>query len=317
VRSLLIILLLSFGNQTTAQELSADVSKRDMRIGEPVTLTYKVKTDQNDTIVFFETYDEIPMRISNGGSISEKGSSAEILGLFKDTTVLTQGGSLWKGTYTVTIWDSGTFIIPGPKININDSTFRFDDLRIYCDYSSKKQGVDIYDIRENYAKLPPEESRFIRWMQKYWWAALCLLAAIGIVLWLIKRNRRSQPQKITKAMSLKDRTLAAIDALERERLWEQGKLKEHYIELSYILRSYLTARYHLSLLEKTTLEAKSLLLHKGLNEDTVDTIVKILSQSDMVKFAQSKPNEILILKVSTLARQIIAETSPLDFDNYE
>jgi hypothetical protein len=59
------------------------------------------------------------------------------------------------------------------------------------------------------------------------------------------------------------------------------------------------------------------LTKKGLNEDTVENIGRILSESDMVKFAKSKPEVISILRVSTLARQIVAETSPLEFDNVE
>jgi hypothetical protein len=37
----------------------------------------------------------------------------------------------------------------------------------------------------------------------------------------------------------------------------------------------------------------------------------------MVKFAQSEPEELIVLKVSQQVRQIIAETSPLEFDNAE
>ena len=125
------------------------------------------------------------------------------------------------------------------------------------------------------------------------------------------------PEPLFKAMSLKERTLLAIDALDNEKLWEKEKLKEHFVELSYILRSYLTARYSITLLEKTTYEAKLLLTQNGLNEDTVENIGRILSESDMVKFAKSKPEVISILRVSTLARQIVAETSPLDFDSVE
>ena len=84
-----------------------------------------------------------------------------------------------------------------------------------------------------------------------------------------------------------------------------------------ILRMYLTSRYEISLLEKTTYETKLLLTQKGLNDETVEVIARILSESDMVKFAKSEPDVIAILRVSTLARQIVAETSPLEFDNVE
>jgi RNA-binding protein YhbY len=103
--------------------------------------------------------------------------------------------------------------------------------------------------------------------------------------------------------------------LDNAKLWEKGKLKEHFVELSFILRSYLTSRYTVSLLEKTSFETKLILAKKGLNEGTIVAIARILSESDMVKFAKSEPELMAILKVSTLAKQIVAETSPLEFDN--
>ncbi len=118
-----------------------------------------------------------------------------------------------------------------------------------------------------------------------------------------------------RPISLKQRTLIAIEALEDAKLWERDQLKEHFVELSYILRSYLTSRYNITLLEKTTYETTIVLTEKGLNEDTVNVILRILSQADMVKFAKSKPDTISILRISTLAKQIVAETSPLEFDN--
>lgn len=306
------------------QQLKATISKDRTKIGEPLTITYKVKTGQNAVIVFHEKYDEIPMRTSGGGQLSGKGVSAEILTIFQDSTAKVQGGKIWQGEYQVMIWDSGSFIIPGPQIFIDDSTFTFENIRVYCGFTTKKSGVDIYDIRENYTQLPEDETGFWgmaksvgRWAKNNWLAVTIIIIVLVLLIWFINRRRPPEPVKIKKAMSLKERTLAAIDALENEKLWEQDKLKEHFIELSYILRSYLTARYDLSLLEKTTYETKSLLLQKGLNHDTIETIARILSQSDMVKFAKSSPDELSILKISTLARQIVAETSPLEFDNYE
>lgn len=317
MRLLLTISIIYTALSVFGQTLDATISKNRAKIGEPLIVEYKVKTDQKDIIVFHEKYTEIPLRTYNGGQLSNEGTKAEIIKKFEDSSTRIQGGQLWRGTYTVMIWDSGSFSIPGPDIFINDSTFTFDDIRIYCDLSEKQSDVDLYDIRENYAELPEKENAFLFWIKQNGWLLLVIAVALITLLWFIKRRKPSEPEEITKAMSLKDRTLAAIDALEKERLWEQKKLKNHFVELSYILRSYLTARYDLSLLEKTTVQTKQLLIQKGLNEDTVATIVRILSQSDMVKFAQSELDEIAILKISTLARQIVAETSPLEFDNYE
>lgn len=318
MRLTLCILLFMACGPLFGQQLKESFSEKNVLIGSPTTLTYEVITNQNDVIKFTPKDQNIEVRNNSNGQLTSEAGVIEVLESFKESSKIENGKKHWTGTYTVVVWDSGSFVVPGPQISVGDSNMHFQDLRIHCDFSQKKSGVDIYDIREDYAELPAEENEIVAFFKSYWWIfPLLTLLLIGLWLLIRKRKAANQPVKIVKAMSLKDRTLMAIDALEDEKLWEKEQLKQHYVELSYILRSYLTTRYDISLLEKTTHETKALLLQLGLNDDTVDTVILILSQADMVKFAKSKPEVIEILKISTLARQIVAETSPLEFDNYE
>lgn len=300
-----------------SQKLSSNVSVKKILIGEPIMVTYSVVLDKNTTIDFEEEHDNIIGNTAGGGTLTKKNAQFEITEAFTDTTKFKNNDKEWIGRYTVTIWDSGTFILPAPRIYINDSSYKFQDIVIYANYTKQIKGVDIYDINESFAEIPEEPFSFTEFLEKNWWWLLILLLIIPIYF-IVRRGKQDKiPAPLFKAMSLKERTLLAIDALDNEKLWEKDKLKEHFVELSYILRSYLTARYSIAVLEKTTYETKLLLTQKGLNEDTIENIGRILSESDMVKFAKSKPEVISILRVSTLARQIVAETSPLDFDNVE
>ena len=307
-------LLISFSG--VSQKLSSNVSVKKILIGEPIMLTYSVTLDKNGTIDFEEKHDNIIGNTSGGGTLTKRDAKFEITKAFTDTTKLRNNDKQWTGRYTVTIWDSGTFILPAPHISIDDSSYKFQDIVIYADYTKQVNGLDIYDINESFTEIPAEPFSFSEFLGNNWWWLIIVL--IIPIYFLVKRGKRNEmPEPLFKAMSLKERTLLAIDAIDNEKLWEKEKLKEHFVELSYILRSYLTARYSITLLEKTTYEAKLLLLQKGLDKDTVENVGRILSESDMVKFAKSKPEVISILRVSTLARQIVAETSPLDFDSVE
>jgi hypothetical protein len=308
-------LLISFSG--VSQKLSSNVSVKKILIGEPIMVTYSVTLDKNGTIDFEEEHDNIIGNTAGGGTLSKRDAKFEITEAFTDTTKFKNNDKEWIGRYTVTIWDSGTFILPAPRIYIDDSLFKFQDLVIYANYTKPVKGVDLYDINESFTKIPEEPFSLPEFLGKNWWWMILLLLIIPIYFIARRKKGDQMPPPLFKAMTLKERTLLAIDALDNEKLWEKDKLKEHFVELSYILRSYLTARYSIAVLEKTTYETKLLLTQKGLNEDTVENIGKILSESDMVKFAKSKPEVISILRVSTLARQIVAETSPLDFDNVE
>ena len=118
-----------------------------------------------------------------------------------------------------------------------------------------------------------------------------------------------------KELTITEQTIIAINTLENLRLWEKQKTKEHFIELSLLIRTYLSSRFTINLLEKTTFETKLLLQQKGLEDKTIDTIILLLTESDMVKFAKSLPEEIAILKIDQIAREIVAETTQLEIEN--
>lgn len=299
------------------QSLESKVSQSELLIGQPIIISYEVKFNIDDSIFFSPKQDIIKARsITNSSDLTTVGIDFEITQAFKDTFIHKDQSKTWIGKYVVTAWDSGLFIIPGQSVIINDSSFTFPDLAVASYLTDPIDGVDIYDIKENYADIPAPPFDPVEFIKTNWWWLLIIV--FGVILFFsIRKKRIVEEIDEPKPTSLKERTLIAINALEDARLWEKDQLKEHFVELSYILRSYLTSRYDITLLEKTTYETKILLTEKGLNEETVDIVARILSQSDMVKFAKSRPDTIAILRISTLAKQIVAETSPLEFDNVE
>ncbi len=310
-----LILLLSF--HSLGQKLDQQISHNEIAIGEPVIVSYSILTKKEDTVLFQPKIDVIEARmVSETGDLSSEKVDFEILQPFIDTFIFDHKEKFWEGQYVVTAWDSGLFVIPPTTIVINDSTYQFETLSLKVNLLPKEEGVDIYDIKEKYADIPEKPFSIVEFISNYWWIFAILIFAV-VLYFTFRKRKEVEEEKEPVVMSLKERTLRAIEGLENAKMWEKGKLKQHYIELSFILRSYLTSRYGISLLEKTTYETQLLLTQKGLNKETVDAITTILSQSDMVKFAKSKPDTVAILRISTLAKQIVAETSPLDFDNAE
>ena len=321
MRNLIYLIFVFAWVNAYGQKLNAKVSESQLMIGQPITITYSVKTGLNDTIRFEPKKDLIEaLAVAESSSLSSEGIEFEIVDDFRDTFIVQQQKKEWIGQYVVTAWDSGAFVLPGPVIVINDSTYNFEDVTLICHLTDPIDGVDLYDIKENYAEIPPKPFSLADFLKKHWW--WMSIIAVALIIYLVirriqRRKREMEDAEDERPISLKERTLIAIEALEAAELWEKGQLKDHFVELSYILRSYLTTRYNVSLLEKTTYETTLILTRKGLEKETVDVIVRILSQSDMVKFAKSKPDVIAILRVSTLAKQVVAETSPLDFDNVD
>jgi len=305
---------LSFGQESK-------LSVNQIQIGEEVVLTYRIQLPAETPFRYIPFGTIIPAKkLAEGGSLAQETStSIEQLNSFRDTVVLRGKSKEWIGTYVITAWDEGDFVIDGSKIQVSDSMVFFPSVLLSAKLVGANKNVDLYDIREQFADLPEPPHPLVKFFNnnRKWIIPLSIVLGLILLLFFLWLKNKRVPETIAPITSLKERSLLAIDALERERLWEKEKLKEHYIELSFILRSYLSARYTLSLLENTSHEAQLLLKQKGLHPETIRTIGTVLDQSDLVKFARSKPDEIEILKNSQLVRQVIAETSPLEFEGDE
>jgi hypothetical protein len=145
------------------------------------------------------------------------------------------------------------------------------------------------------------------------WLFLVLLL---ITCFVIYRKLKSKKFKATP-LSLEESTLLAIEQLEKEHLWEKGLLKSYYVALSFIIRDYLSQRFAINLLEKTTNETQLLLKQIKMDRVISEKIEIILNESDMVKFAQSQPDESAMKKIADIARQIVLSTRPIEENHAE
>lgn len=313
---LLTFALLFFSFPLFSQAPLASISTKKVEVGGRVELVYKIELKKNDRFKFEPLKGTFPAKLTTLNSNLKTASFDEIEVIsFRDSTYKEGKTKIWLGVYELTPWDSGLVVLEGQRFILNDATVDFPAVYLECNLVSQIKGQGIYDIKETFATIPERKNGWIFFI-KYisWW----LVPVIGYLIYkyiIRKRNLKSIP--VEKELSLKARTLLAISALEKAELWRKDQLKEHFVELSYILRSYLTSRYSISLLDKTTNETKLLLIQKGLKNEIVNSILSLLSHADMVKFAASEPAEELIHRSLFLIRQIVSETSPIEFQHAE
>lgn len=314
-RLLVISCLLAFSTGSFSQSVDVRIAKENYLIGEEMKIEYEVRSSASVSDLEFNTTEITTILFPTGSTTNGTEVELEELKAPFDTSYRDQNERVWKMTWYVTIYDSGLVQLSNHSVKLNDSVIYFPDLRFRVDLTAPLDSVDIYDINEQFANVPDEPFSIGRFLSNWWWRLLVILGAV--LGYLVFRKRKSVYNPPDHRTSLKERTLKAIDALEDARLWEKEQMKDHFVELSFILRSYLASRYGINLLERTTNETRILLKEKGLNDDTITTIFRILSQSDLVKFARSKPDMVDILKTVTLCRQIVAETSPLEIEEID
>jgi hypothetical protein len=105
--------------------------------------------------------------------------------------------------------------------------------------------------------------------------------------------------------------LKSLDSLESQKLWQNGKIKEYYSELTEILRHYLFQQHGIEAMEMITSEILSAYDLSGLQPDSRTLLSQILMQADYAKFAKAIPqrseNELSMI----YARQFIDSTKPI------
>lgn len=128
------------------------------------------------------------------------------------------------------------------------------------------------------------------------WLFGILLGAGLIFLIIYAINRRKQnkpifsfpqkPKEPAHIIALRD-----LDHIKEEKIWQQGKIKEYYSEVTDTIREYIENRFNITAMELTTDEIiKKISEQKGLLDDkTFDNLKRMLSNADLVKFARFTP----------------------------
>lgn len=140
-----------------------------------------------------------------------------------------------------------------------------------------------------------------------------LLGGLGVLalLALMYRfaNRKSKKQLKSRAFQIPPQELALkkLEMLAQKNLPAQGLVKEHYAELSYILREFLERQFEVSALESTTAETMSSLVNSAFPAHFASVLQTLLEQADLAKFAKIVPPETFHEEAMHLARLIILE----------
>lgn len=284
------------------------VSKNPVIVGEPFEISVLMESKSPVTIA--KKWDSLPFRMKN-----EKGNYELVQDKFEITSFTedSKNKTQWKGVLKAVIWDSGTFVFPSLKLNIGSEPLSLDSLIIESQLEKKISGVDLYEIRESFTDIEAAEKKANKETEsnKKWLYVLILLSVllVLVIVFLFVRKVRNKKKDVQlREMSLADRAILAIDELEKLQLWRQNKHKEHFVELSFILRSYYSSHYQLNLLEKTTSETQILLRQLGVISLHLNQIDFVLKHADLVKFAGSVLEENYILTLDEKARDCVRLT---------
>ncbi|WBX73501.1 BatD family protein [Tenacibaculum pacificus] len=216
--------------------------------------------------------------------------------------------------YILTGFDSGAFYIPQQQIFIKNQAYLTDSLLVNVATiaidTTKAQKFPIKGIKT-------EGYQYNDFEQYFWWV-VALLILIGALLYyfIIRKKKEIKEEVIVPLLPPYEEAIEKLQALDKKLLWQNNEIKKYYSELTNIVRGYIERELKLPALEITTDELMDVLNDfnniKSIETDkeTIYKLKKLLQESDLVKFAKSKPMDYEIEQDRKDAKSIIDNLKP-------
>lgn len=257
---LLFLLLFSFS--LFAQEVKFSFEKRQILLGEPLTMTVEatIGAGQNSDLFSIDTLPHF-----------------EVLSQGKIDTGR-EGGSLkLKQTVIITSWDSGSWQLPAVISNGRAAQ----PVTIAVAYTTPWDPAQPYhDIK---GITPVENPGHSTW----WWYLIGLAVLVALFLLFFPEGKKDKTAIQLDSGAYK-KAMQALEKLQREGS-ASANAKQYYTELINIFRMYLKSGKGIQSFSKTTDDLSIQLQSLKLPPAAYNNLLQTLRLSDLVKFAQYRP----------------------------
>jgi hypothetical protein len=205
----------------------------------------------------------------------------------KKTVHLTQSLKL-------TCFDSGFYTIPSIRFfyrQLPDTAIRFaqTEMQILNVHTVQVDTNQAIKPIKGIVKVPFSIFDYLGWII----AGLIMVALAAFLIWYYIKRKQGEPLFVLRP-SVKyqphEKALMDLEKLRLLKLWQAGKVKEYHSSLTDIVRTYLEDQFRLKAMESTTAEIiDDLREHTTILKENQDSLLKILSMADLVKFAKYQP----------------------------
>jgi hypothetical protein len=303
IMALTAIIVVLFSVQVKAQKALASLDTTSILLGEQVQLKLDVTLPKAAKIIWPVFTDTIfsPIEIIRSGRV--------------DTIETSRNSYLqYKQYLTITSFDSGYKTIP-------PITFEY---QIPGDTSKQKVITDSLlllvrtvevDTTRNIKDIKAPMSAPLT-LEELWpiFAGIAIIGLIAGFIWyyLWRKKMRKPLFPVIRKPQLPpwQTALESLNTLETKKLWQNGRVKEFYTELTDVLRLYLENQHNIPAMEMISSDIIESLEKIEILKNSKDRIWQILQLADLVKFAKENPlpseNDLSLAN----ARNFVMETKP-------
>ena len=292
-KKIYLYIIMLFGFFGFSQKVTTSIDSSQIKIGSQFNLTLKASVNAKDKVVF--------PNAKNFGAL-------EVLESYPIDTIKNNSQYELIKKYGLTQFDSGRYLIPKLIVKINQKDFPTDSLSIVVNNvkvdTTKQQMYDIKDI------IATEEEPSSEWWKLLVLLALIIASGFGSYF-IIKRLQKGKVKEEEFFASPIEKAIAYLQNLDKKQLVQKGDVKEYYSEMTDIARTYIEESVHIPAMESTSSELmdslKKAISEKKMfvNREELDKFRQVLENSDLVKFAKSKPLQFEIEKDKSIVDKFL------------
>ena len=219
----------------------------------------------------------------------------EVTGRSKIDTVFSTDKKLLtlSQIYTITSFDSGSYKIPAFEFNYrflkdsNNYSILTNELLLNVNTVQVDTTKIIKDI-----KAPLKAPLTFKELLPYIGIGIAIVAIILLIIYYLRKKRKAEPLikfRSVRVVPAHEIALLALQKLKDDKLWQNNKVKQYYIELTDILRKYIEARFEVEAMEMTTDEITVIFKSIDIDDELKHKLKNILVLADLVKFAKAQP----------------------------
>jgi hypothetical protein len=277
--SLLICIFISGTVHAQRIKATASIDSTNILLGDQVKLFLEIDHPKNVKVIFPDVPDSIMKNI-------------EVLKRFEPDTFDIENENLQKQiqSFLITSFDSGSYRIPPFwfKIDMNN---RLDSV------ATNEVTLNVYSLPIDTTrgptdiKMPYDAPLTLKEVTPYILGVILIAAILFFIFYAVGRRRNNQPVFVLPKKPKEPAHVIALrelDRIKKEKLWQQGKTKQYYSEVSETLRRYIENRYEIPAMEQTSDETLEnfRLQPVLLKNKTYENLQMILYTADLVKFAK-------------------------------
>lgn len=277
-----LVLISCFYGKAAAQDIQAR-AKLDMstiRIGDQAKLHLSVEQPSKEQVSFPKLADTLTGKV-------------QVISSGKQDTIRDQNNpdriTVTK-SIIITSFDAGDYTIPAFVFSTKTGDVKTNEIELSVQSVKVDTTKAIYDIKQPLAV----SYSFMDWLKDNWhWIVLGVVIILSIagIIWYLQKRKNNKPAIIIPEPVIPVHTIALnkLKALRDKKLWQQNEVKQHYIELSDVIREYLEKRYQIKTQEKTTDEIFEGLENVEITAENKQMLHHLLMTADLVKFAKEQP----------------------------